>query len=398
METPDDRSSNNVGEQPALFSILALYHFPSPKLTEERVDTLRDEIEVFLLSHHARGTIVLATEGINGTICYPKNNNDNNDSVVSFFSELFPQLQTRLSFHKEHVFYRLKVRIKPEIVTMGVAVGVVPPAANTHATTTTGVGTYVNAGPDWDRLIADPECLVIDARNEYEIQVGTFRGAVNPHTRAFVEFPEWIRQQLVLNELMLVEDEKQQHPEREAVQTTAAPVKNPKFNKLAFFCTGGIRCEKATAYCLDLLQTNKTTNNSIADDDKNEIQVYHLKGGILAYLDQVSQDRSTFEGECYVFDHRTAVQHGLRASDKYTICHACRHPLTVEDRQKNNADYYQLGICCQYCISDEYRLERRQRYESRQKQFEICEKEGVPHVHDAKEKLFNGPEIVTRQY
>jgi UPF0176 protein len=207
------------------------------------------------------------------------------------------------------------------------------------------VGTYVNPGPDWDRLIQDEDCLVIDTRNDYEYMVGTFQRAINPHTESFVEFPDFLRGQL----------EKQGWSKE-------AGCEKPKFKKIAMFCTGGIRCEKSTSYCLDLLE-----KNNIEQDQKPE--VYHLKGGILAYLDQVEkQEESTFNGECYVFDHRVAVQHGLKPSEQFTICYGCRAPLTPQDRKHPS---YKEGVSCHACA--ERRQANRYRFEERHKQMKLNE-------------------------
>lgn len=310
------------------FTILALYQFLDHKLSPETVEKLRNHLETFLRPKMARGMLILAEEGINGTICLPF---EHQDAILNELLHHFPKLRTRLSYHIENVFFRLKVRIKPEIVTLGVdAISSDP---------TQQVGTYVEAGEDWDMLLKDPSCLVVDTRNEYEYQVGTFQNAINPHTQSFVDFPDWMKEHL--DQLKQV-------------------------NKVAFFCTGGIRCEKATAYCMDLLK-----------DSPHKPEVYHLKGGILSYLDTVPAEHSLFKGECYVFDRRTAVQHGLRPSTAYVLCRACRHPLTEEDRLHPQ---YEEGVSCHVCIDS--RRACRARYESRQKQMELWE----THLHDRKER------------
>lgn len=379
------------------FTILALYRFVSPKLTDEQVTCCKSELETVLRRYGARGAILLSNEGINGTICYPtihktekkysENEKDvkENDLVYQYLMQLFPGLRTRFSFHPEPVFFRLRVRIKSEIVTMGVTTNRTD-TSNSYSSPaeeaiacdpTVQVGEYVAPGPDWDALIRDPDCLVIDARNDYEYQVGTFENSINPKTHSFTEFPEWLQQKL----LGLNANEAQSEASVSETEATRKP-----FTKVAMFCTGGIRCEKATSYAVNLLQKNPHTA---------DIPVYHLEGGILAYLDTVpgpddgstdnndSSAKSTFHGECYVFDQRTAVTYGLKPSTRYQPCHACRHPLTPEDRQHPD---YVPGIACSYCATDADRQARRQRYEARQHQLEVAEQLGILHIHDAKEQ------------
>jgi len=307
------------------YCILALYKFVSPKLSRETVEKLKNDLETVLRKHAVRGNLLLATEGINGTICYPR---EHYRTVLAELQHRFPHLRIRLSYSTTSVFRRLKIRIKNEIVTMG---------CEHHVDPTQQVGTYVPPGPDWDRLLQDPDCLVVDARNDYEVQIGSFHNAVNPHTQSFTELPAWLHYE----------------------------IQNRKPKKIAMFCTGGIRCEKATSKCLE----------------SYKLPVYHLEGGILAYLDTVPQEESLFHGECFVFDQRVAVTHGLQASQEYITCYACRHPLNSSDRAQNSN--YQPGLCCPYCV-DESR--RRQRYEDRQKQVELSQQAGVPHMHDPREQ------------
>jgi UPF0176 protein len=318
----------------AAFTILALYKFVSPQWTTEEVHEYKKRTETFLRDHLVRGAILISTEGINGTLCYPTattnattaNNEDSNDIIVRYFTGSVKDIRTRISYSPTNVFFRLRIRIKTEIVTMGVD-GICP---------TVQVGEYVKPGPEWDALIQDPNTLVIDARNEYEYQVGTFRNAVNPKTQSFTELPKWLQENVL-----------------------------PTTSRIAMFCTGGIRCEKATSYALQIAPN---------------VPVMHLEGGILAYLDTVPKDESTFDGECYVFDQRIAVTHGLVPSDTYQACHACRHVLTPVDRQHED---YVYGVCCCYCKVE--RQDQRHRYESRQMHIQVAEKRGIPHIHDSKE-------------
>ena len=299
------------------YAILALYQFVHPLLSEHELRSSKEGIERLLLECDARGTILLAPEGVNGTICFPSKHLKR---VVEDLSSRFPPLRTRLSHHSEHVFLRLKVRVKSEIVSLK--------DASTQVNSQT-IGEYVKPGPEWDTLIHDPDCLVVDVRNEYEYSCGTFENAENPHTESFHEFPSKVPEMI------------------------AQRAQKPK--KIAMFCTGGIRCEKATAW-------TKQSLEELGED----IKVYHLEGGILAYLDKVPEEKSTFKGECYVFDQRTAVTHGLKKSSNLQSCHACRHVLTAEDRSSN---HYQPGVACPYCVTEQT-LRQRLRHSERQRHME----------------------------
>ncbi|MDP3895060.1 MAG: rhodanese-related sulfurtransferase, partial [Mesorhizobium sp.] len=217
-------------------------------------------------------------------------------------------------------FNRMKVRLKQEIVTMGV--GSIDPVG--------GAGAYVEAA-DWNALLADPETILVDTRNDYEVAIGTFKGAVNPHTKSFREFPAW-------------------------VEAHRADLEG---RKVAMFCTGGIRCEKATAYV-----------RSLGLDE-----VYHLKGGILKYLEDVPAEESLWEGECFVFDERVSVAHGLEEG-KAELCRGCRHPLTPEDRASPKFEH---GICCPHCF-DTRSDEDRARYAERHRQVALAAERGAVHI------------------
>ncbi|KAL3929935.1 MAG: hypothetical protein SGBAC_011990 [Bacillariaceae sp.] len=311
--------------------ILALYKFtPLPK---DNLKELQQELEKELRKFGARGTLLVATEGINGTVCYPfPPSTDEKDPVYEYLQSKFDnKLRTRISSYDKAVFARLKIKLKSEIVTMH--------QDDVHPTEES-VGTYV--GPEkWNELLKDPECMVIDTRNEYEIDVGTFQDAVNPHTQSFVEFPDWMKKNI-------------------------SGEKAPK--KIAMFCTGGIRCEKAT--------------NSALKMAPKDVPVYHLEGGILNYLDSVKPEDSLYNGECYVFDQRVAVSYGLKPSEKYsTSCHACRHPLCAEDLE--HKDFVE-GLSCQWCV-DKITDKQRERFAQRQKQIDLAKKNGTLHIHDPKE-------------
>jgi UPF0176 protein len=217
-------------------------------------------------------------------------------------------------------FYRMKVKLKKEIVTLGLP-GISPKMT---------VGRYVQP-EDWNALILDPETITIDTRNDYEYEVGSFQGAINPETKTFREFPEWVAQHL---------DPK-------------------KHKKVAMFCTGGIRCEKSTSYLLD----------------QGFEEVYHLKGGVLNYFEQVPHTDSTWEGECFVFDNRVTVNHKLEPGD-FDQCHACRRPITEEDQLRPE---FVMGVQCHYCM-DEHSDQQKERFRMRQRQIELAESRGERHV------------------
>ncbi|MAW40233.1 MAG: hypothetical protein CMF27_04835 [Kiritimatiellaceae bacterium] len=302
----------------ANYTVCALYKFTSLPDFQK----LQSPIRSFLEQHEIMGTILLAHEGINGTI------SGSNESVQKFISYLqedprFEAIDHKLSFHDTNPFYRTKVRLKKEIVTMGIE-NIDP----RHST-----GTYVE--PDeWNELIEDEETLLIDTRNEYEIGIGSFKNAINPHTDTFREFPNFADEHLDPN----------------------------KHKKIAMFCTGGIRCEKSTAYL----------------KQKGFEEVYHLKGGILNYLKTVPQPKSRWEGECFVFDNRVSVNHDLEKGD-FDQCHACRMPISDNDKKN---EHYQKGISCPHCYSltDD---QRKKRFEERQKQIQLAQERGEIHIGEA---------------
>lgn len=314
---------NSIGKASDEFCVLAFYQFVTPILAQDRVEQWREEIRDFLKDQNAKGLVLLSVEGLNGTICF---SNEITNVVEGFLTRYFPRLQRRRSWSPNPVFHRLLVKIRPENVTLG---KIVSENGDERYLRINETGAYVKPGPEWNELLNDTDCLVVDTRNTYEVEVGTFRNAVQPETQEFREFPDWIHQKLC----------------------TEPPPK-----KLAMFCTGGIRCEKSTAYVLDQMQKGKLP----------KIPVYHLQGGILAYLDTVPQDQSLFDGECFVFDKRTAVSHGLQPSQTFVSCHACRSPIHRNICQGNE---FMEGVFCPNCF--EQRQNARQRYVERQKQFDI---------------------------
>ena len=268
-----------------------------------------------------KGTILLAHEGINGTVAGAP---EAIDALVAFL-RAFPgcaELDVKYSHANEMPFYRMKVRLKKEIVTLGVD-GIDPKRE---------VGTYVQP-EDWNALISDPDTVLIDTRNDYEVAIGTFEGAVDPRTKSFSEFPEWFRT----------------HREELAAGKT----------KFAMFCTGGIRCEKSTAFL----------------KAEGVDEVYHLEGGILRYLENIPAAQSKWQGECFVFDERVSVKHGLELGDM-ELCHACRRPISQEDKVSK---HFIEGVSCPACYAERTE-EDRARFAERQKQISLAKKRGKQHI------------------
>jgi UPF0176 protein len=266
-----------------------------------------------------RGTLLLASEGINGTVA---SNRQGIDALLAWFEKdaRLVNMVVKESFENSNPFNRIKVKLKKEIVTMGIE-GIDPKQV---------VGTYVKP-KDWNALISDPDVVLVDTRNAYEVKVGTFEGALNPNTTNFREFPQYVRDNL-----------------------------DPKANKkVAMFCTGGIRCEKSTAYL----------------KEQGFDEVYHLEGGILKYLEEVPEADTMWQGECFVFDNRVTVNHQLEKG-AYDQCHACRLPITKEEQ---TSEKFLEGISCPHCF-DTHTLDQRQRYEERQRQMELSKERGEAHI------------------
>ena len=295
--------------------VAALYKFVSLPDYEEiapRLKAFCDQVDL-------KGTLLLAEEGINGTVSGTR---EAIDGLVNFLSadERFAGLSYKESFYEDQPFYRMKVKLKKEIVTMGVN-GIDPQKI---------VGTYVKPR-DWNQLISDPEVLVIDTRNSYEYNIGTFERAIDPQTETFRQFPAYVAQNL-------------------------DPVKH---KKVAMFCTGGIRCEKSTAYL----------------KEQGFDEVYHLEGGILKYLEEVPEEESLWRGECFVFDNRVAVNHKLEKGH-YDQCHGCRYPITEEDKQ---SEKYMPGVSCPLCY-EKLTEEQKARFAERQRQILLAKERNEPHI------------------
>lgn len=297
------------------FVVAALYKFVSlPDYRE-----LREPLLNCCLQAEVKGTLLLAEEGINGTIAGSR---AGIDAVLSYLRQdpRLADVQHKESFDVKQPFYRMKVKLKREIVTMGVE-GIDPNQV---------VGTYVKP-QQWNALISDPDVLLLDTRNDYEVEIGTFKGAVDPKTDTFREFPDYV----------------------------SAHVDPQRHKKVAMFCTGGIRCEKASAYM----------------KQAGFEEVYHLEGGILKYLEEVDEAESLWQGECFVFDNRVAVTHGLKKGH-YQLCHGCRRPI---DDQAKASPLYEEGVSCPAChhtLSDD----QRQRFRERQKQVVLARQRQVAHV------------------
>ena len=300
-----------------MHAICALYKFTRLDDFEEIQLPLRS----FLDSLSVKGTLLLAREGINGTISGTK---VSLEKVLDYLQSdpRFLDLEFKFSYSKKIPFKRLKVKLKKEIVTMGL----------TEIDPTHSAGTYVKP-KDWNELINDPDVVLIDTRNNYEYEIGSFKGAINPNTETFREFPSFTKNTL------------EQYRDK----------------KIAMFCTGGIRCEKSTAYLK-------------SEGFKN---VFHLQGGILKYLEEVNEDESLWEGECFVFDDRVAVKHNLEQG-QYDQCHACRFPITEEDTMH---PHYEKGASCPRCYGTK-NSSQMSRYREREKQVKLAKLRGEKHIGD----------------
>ncbi|MBL1259640.1 MAG: rhodanese-related sulfurtransferase [Thiotrichaceae bacterium] len=295
--------------------ISALYHF----VILEDYQQLRQPLLDAMLKNSIKGTLLLAREGINGTVA---GSQASIDALFEWFKQdsRLAEVRHKVSYEERMPFNRTRVKLKKEIVTMGVE-GIDP----THV-----VGTYVKP-EDWNALISDPEVTLIDTRNDYEVAIGTFKRALNPHTNTFRQFPAYVKEKM--------------NPSQQ--------------KKVAMFCTGGIRCEKSTAYL----------------KEQGFSEVYHLQGGILKYLEMVPEDESLWEGECFVFDQRVSVTHALEKG-QYDQCYACRLPITEED--KLNEQYVQ-GISCHHCYG-KTTDEQRERFREREKQVQLANARGKKHI------------------
>ncbi len=295
--------------------VCALYHFA--RLDDYQA--LQQPLLDLMLKNQVKGTLLLANEGINGTIAGTR---EGINAVLQWLKSdpRLRDMEHKESYDDSYPFYRSKVKLKKEIVTMGVE----------DINPNRKVGTHIPPS-QWNDLISDPEVLLIDTRNDYEVEIGSFKNAVNPLTTSFREFPKYVEKNL-----------------------------DPgKHKKIAMYCTGGIRCEKSTAYL----------------KEKGFDEVYHLQGGILKYLEEVSEEESMWLGECFVFDNRVAVNHALEKGD-YDQCHACRLPIKEEDKL---SPYYEKGVSCPRCF-DKVSETQKSAFKERQKQIDLATARGEAHI------------------
>ncbi len=315
------------------YVICALYRF----VELEDFRDLKQPLLSIMLKHNVRGTLLLAGEGINGTIAGTR---ESIDTVLGWLrsDSRLTSLEHKESLADSLPFKRTRVKLKKEIVTMGIE-GIDPRRV---------VGSYVEPR-DWNDLIIDPNVVLVDTRNDYETQIGRFRNALDPKTGSFRDFPDWVKSNL-------------------------DPSKN---KKVAMYCTGGIRCEKSTAYL----------------KEAGFEEVYHLRGGILKYLENVPESESLWDGECFVFDERVAVNHALEPG-KYDQCHACRRPLTKADKKHED---YVSGVSCHQCADQTTSLQK-QRYKERARQIVLAKERGDVHVGgDAKTDAENRRKVKLRK-
>ena len=302
--------------------VAALYHFVSL----DNYQALRQPLLKQMLKNNIKGTLLLAGEGINGTVA---GSQSSIDLLLDWIrtDQRLKDIRCKFSYDDEMPFYRSRVKLKNEIVTMGVE-GIDPNRA---------VGTYVKPA-DWNALISDPEVTLVDTRNAYESAIGSFKNATKPNTESFREFPLYVEDKL----------------------------DSGKHRKVAMFCTGGIRCEKSTAYL----------------KQQGFEEVYHLQGGILKYLEEVPQAESLWQGECFVFDNRVSVNHALEKGS-YDQCHACRLPITENDKL---SEKFRQGVSCPACYDSSTDNQRR-RFAEREKQVQLARRRGESHIGSSVNEL-----------
>ena len=299
--------------------IVALYkfvHIEKPLHIKKILRSRLNDLNIY-------GTILIGEEGINGTIS--SDDSSQLSQAICFIDSIkgFKDLDLKFSQSAKKPFIRLKVKLKKEIVTIG----------DTKINPNELAGEYVDP-KDWNKLIEDEETIIIDTRNNYECSIGTFKNSINPRTKKFREFPEWLEKQNYNNH-------------------------DKKNKKIAMFCTGGIRCEKASS-----LMRNKGFKN-----------VFHLKGGILKYFESIPESQSRWEGECFVFDDRVSLKHDLSIGT-HDMCHGCRMPITNKDKQSNK---YIRGVACPNCYNKKTQKQK-SRYISRQKQIDLAKKNNLKHI------------------
>jgi UPF0176 protein len=301
-----------------MFKISAFYKFSSVK----HPLSLQKKISNKLTNLLIKGTLLVSKEGINGTIS--SNNHDDLDRSINFLKTIsgFDNFDVKYSFSDKDPFVRLKVKLKDEIVSIG----------DTTIDPTKNVGEYVQP-EDWNHLISQEDVLVLDARNTYEVSIGSFEKSVQPETTNFREFPDWLK----------------------SLESSGID----KNKKVAMFCTGGIRCEKASS----LMKAKGFSN------------IYHLQGGILNYMKKVDEKNSLWQGECFVFDDRVALNHNLEVGS-YDMCHGCRMPITEADKLESE---YERGVSCPKCFNKKT-PDQKKRYADRQKQVDLAKLRNEKHI------------------
>ena len=303
---------------PDKYIISTFYKF----LVLENYKELKIKFEKSLSKTNIKGTILLANEGVNGTIAGSESDLKKFFLYMDKFSQ-FKDINPKFSSSNKNPFLRMKVRLKKEIVTIGI-----PEVSPSHQ-----VGKYLNV-KEWNELLNESDRMIIDTRNDYEVSIGTFKNSINPKIKSFRNFPNWVQKNLI-------------------------DKKVSKKSKIGMFCTGGIRCEKSTSYLKQLGFEN----------------VFHLDGGILKYLENVKSDENEWKGECFVFDYRVSLNDSLEKGE-YDMCYACRMPLSKENKKNK---HYVKGQSCEYCY-DQTTIKQKKRFNEREKQIKLSKVKNLKHL------------------
>ena len=291
-------------------------------LVLENYKELKIKFDKSLSKTNIKGTILLANEGVNGTIAGSESDLKKFFLYIDKFSQ-FKDITPKFSSSNKNPFLRMKVRLKKEIVTIGI-----PEVSPSHQ-----VGKYLNV-KEWNELLNESDRMIIDTRNDYEVSIGTFKNSINPKIKSFRNFPNWVQKNLI-------------------------DKKVSKKSKIGMFCTGGIRCEKSTSYLKQLGFEN----------------VFHLDGGILKYLENVKSDENEWKGECFVFDYRVSLNNSLEKGE-YEMCYACRMPLSKENKKNK---HYLKGQRCEYCY-DQTTIKQKKRFNEREKQIKLSKVRNLKHL------------------
>ena len=291
-------------------------------LVLENYKELKIKFDKSLSKTNIKGTILLANEGVNGTIAGSESDLKKFFLYIDKFSQ-FKDINPKFSSSNKNPFLRMKVRLKKEIVTIGI-----PEVSPSNL-----VGKYLNV-EEWNKFLNESDSMIIDTRNDYEVSIGTFKNSINPKIKSFRDFPEWVQKNLI-------------------------DKKVSKKSKIGMFCTGGIRCEKSTSYLKQLGFEN----------------VFHLDGGILKYLENVKSDENEWKGECFVFDYRVSLNDSLEKGE-YDMCYACRMPLSKENKKNK---YYVKGQSCEYCY-DQTTIKQKKRFNEREKQIKLSKVKNLKHL------------------